>query len=370
VLDAPGPWGTGPFVLSQGYSSIYNVEAVISTEPFSSTWITTKEDRTPYVVLNANIHYWNKERGPRLNQVVFRNDLSKKEALRLCLTMEGQVDIVTGVSANDAAQVSASPYAKLVNVNGNKILMGAFNRYLDDVDFNDRRLRLAFNLAVNRERFIQGGFNGYANVVPALTPPWAFDFPEELKPRDYNPLKARGLLKESGWPSERPLQLATTKSYKKAAFVLASELQEALRINVNVMVIKPEEEVKWRRVVAEKKLVPSWDILLVDTTALFLEGTPAFFHREYFGADGALRTGPVLSEFEALFKKMTLQTNRVELLEAAEEIDRYSYKEVLGLFLCSPQDLYAVNKYVNFRPYRTTFELADTEVSQYHWSRR
>jgi peptide/nickel transport system substrate-binding protein len=303
-------------------------------------------------------------------QVILRNDLTQKDALNLCLTTEGHVDIVTGVSASNAPQVVASPYAKLVNVNGNKVLMGAFNRYLEDVNFNDHRLRLAMNLAVDREKFIQEAFNGYADVVPALTPPWAFDFPEDLSPREYNPAKTRELLKETGWPAGRPLELATTKSYKKVVFVLASQLQEALGIKVNVTVIKPNEEVKWRRVVAEKKLVPSWDILLIDTTALFLEGTPAFFHREFFGANGALRTGPILPEFEALFKKMTAQTNRIDLLEAAEEIDRYSYKEALGLFLCSPQDLYAVNRHVNFRPYRTTLEFADTEVSKFHWSRR
>src|SRR5947209_20130583 len=31
--------------------------------------------------------------------------------------------------------------------------------------------------------------------------------------------------------------------------------------------------------------------------------------------------------------------------------------------------LYAVSKHVNFGPYRTTFELAETEVDDQHWSR-
>jgi len=36
----------------------------------------------------------------------------------------------------------------------------------------------------------------------------------------------------------------------------------------------------------------------------------------------------------------------------------------------APQALYAVNKHVNFGPYRTTFELPETEVDEQHWSRR
>jgi peptide/nickel transport system substrate-binding protein len=255
-------------------------------------------------------------------------------------------------------------------VNGSRILVGIFNRFLDDVNFNDQKLRLAMNVAVDRNEFVQNGFNGYADIVPALTPPWAFDFPEDLQPRANNPAYARKLLRESGYPEGRTLRLAAFEKYRKATIILASQLQNSLEIKVDVTIIYPHQEVKWRRLVAEKKLVPTWDILLADTTALFYEGTPAFFHREFFGADGAFRTGPVIPEFEALFLKMATQTNMEKLLETAKEIDRYTFKESLGLFHCSPQDLYAVNRHVDFRPYRTTFELAETEVSSFHWSRR
>jgi hypothetical protein len=50
-------------------------------------------------------------------------------------------------------------------------------------------------------------------------------------------------------------------------------------------------------------------------------------------------------------------------------IDRYVYDQALALFLCAPQVLYAVSKHVKFGPYRTTFELAETEVDDEHWSR-
>jgi peptide/nickel transport system substrate-binding protein len=370
VLDAPGPWGTGPFILLDGFSSINNVQAIINEEPYASTWITTEEVRTPYVTLDANPYYWNKERGPRLDRVVFRNDLSPQQALHLCISTEGQVDIVNGVVPKYAEKVQTSRFANLINVNGNIVLVGLFNRYRQDVNYNDQKVRLAFNLAVNRTRFIQEGFYGYASKVPALTPPWALDFPEELKPRPYHPGEARRLLREAGWPEGKAFTIATMKEFEQPALVLAEQLREALQISVNVTVFSIYDEVKMKRLVAEKRLTPSWDLLLTSTSALFLETTPAFFHREFFGIDGALRTGPVIPEFEALFRKLTSQVNRQDLLKVSKEIDRYVYKEALGLFLCSPQDLYAVNKQVLFRPYRTSLEFAETEVSPGHWSRR
>lgn len=119
---------------------------------------------------------------------------------------------------------------------------------------------------------------------------------------------------------------------------------------------------------AEKKLIPAWDILLVDLRSLFLEATPAQFHRECFGADGRFRVGPVLPEFEELFAAMAAQTDRKALLAAARKIDQYAYQESLAIFLCFPEALYAVNNHVDFRPYRTALELAETSVDPLHWS--
>ncbi|MFZ3578780.1 ABC transporter substrate-binding protein [Virgibacillus sp. DJP39] len=339
-------------------------------EPFASTWLKTDEDRTPYVVLDANPHYWNKTRGPRLDRVVFRNELTPDLALHLCTTTEGQVDIVTQVPPKHAKMVSSSAYAKLVNVNSNRILAGTFNRFKRDVSFDDKNIRLALNLAIQREKIIQEGFYGFASHVPAMTPPWAFDYPEELSSRQYDAYRARELFQASHWPEGRRMKITSTVEFAQAAYLIAADIENTLPIGVDVSIIPRHEEIKWKRIVAEKKLVPAWDIMLASTTALFLEGTPAFFHRKFFGSDGELRVGPELPAFNQLFKKMVAQTDQTNLLEVAKEIDRYVYEEALALFLCSPQDLYAVNRNVIFRPYRTTFELADTEVNEFHWSRR
>ncbi len=66
---------------------------------------------------------------------------------------------------------------------------------------------------------------------------------------------------------------------------------------------------------------------------------------------------------------MATQLDGQKLVQVAEQIDRYVFEEALALFLCAPKALYAVNKHVSFGPYRTTFELAETEVDEQHWSR-
>jgi peptide/nickel transport system substrate-binding protein len=280
------------------------------------------------------------------------------------------VDIVTQVSPTDAERVISSSYAKLVTEDTTQVLAGIFNGFTSDISFSDWRLRIALNLAVDRQQVINQGFHGYANSVPALTPPWALDFPEDLSPRPHDPERAQELFSQVGWPQGRPLRLAAPKKYENVAVLIARNIEEVLKIDVEVMVVPEKEKIVWMRVLAEKKLVPNWDILLMDSFALFSEATPAFIHREFFGFDGSLRAGPEIEQFDQLYSYMAAQTNQKKLLMAAKQIDRYVFDEALALFLCAPQTLYAVNKHVNFRPYRTTFELADTEVDAQHWSRQ
>ena len=97
---------------------------------------------------------------------------------------------------------------------------------------------------------------------------------------------------------------------------------------------------------------------------------PAFVHREFFGHDGAFRAGPEDAEFDRRFAELARTTDADEARRRAEEVDRYCFEQSLALFLVAPQALYAVNRHVDFKAYRATFELADTEVSAEHWSRR
>jgi ABC-type transport system substrate-binding protein len=340
------------------------------TNPFASAGIIESEERAPRLILEANRGHWNIERGPRLERAIFRNDLSPAEALELCISTEGEMDIVIEVSPADAARVIASEYAKLVVCDANRVLVGIINRYPSDVPLHDTRVRKALNLAVDRQKVIALGLGGYANPLCALTPSWCGGFPSGMEPYAHDPEQARRLLEEAGWPAGRNLRIATPGPFEGIARLVASDVQAALGIGVDVMVAPPEMLLAGTRMLVEKKLVPPWDMLISGWFDLSSEAPPAAVHREFFGSDGAFRAGPELPEFNRLYAEMAAQIDGQKLVKVAEQIDRYVFDEALALFLCAPQALYAVNKHVNFGPYRTTFELAETEVDQQHWSRR
>ncbi len=369
MIDAPGPWGTGPFTLTEGYSSINTRIAIMKTDPFTSAGLIESEDRSPRLVLEANRSHWNHERGPRLERAVFRNDLSPAEALELCISTEGEMDIVTEVSPADAARVQASQYAKLVECDANRVLVGIINCSHADVPLSDKRVRQALNLAVDCQKVIDQGLAGYANPLCALTPSWCGGFPSDAKPYPHDPGQAKKLLDEVGWPAGRNLRLAVPAPFAGIAQLIADDIKAALNIGVDILVVPPEKMLAGARALAEKKLPLPWDMLITGWFDLSSEAPPAAVHREFFGADGAFRAGPELPEFDKLYTQMATELDGQKLVQVAEQIDRYVFEEALALFLCAPKALYAVNKHVSFGPYRTTFELAETEVDEQHWSR-
>ncbi|MFZ0090495.1 MAG: ABC transporter substrate-binding protein [Solirubrobacteraceae bacterium] len=371
MIDAPGPWGSGPFTLVEGYSSINLITAIQRVRPdFVATNLITGEDRTPQVVLEANREH-NSGRTAHLERVVFRNDLSAQEALDAVCDREGELDIVSEVSPGDAQRVKDSEHAQLVTIDANRMLTGVFNTYAsNDAPLHDVRMREALNLAVDRHRIVAEAFAGYAAPLAALTPPWCNGSDPELEPRRRDPGAAKELADAAGWPAGRRLRIAADASLEPIAAMIAADVEDALGIDSEIIALAPEQGVPTARALVEKKLSPFWDVLLNPWFDLSSDNPIAFVHREFFGHDGGFRAGPPDPEFDRMFAELaqTIDSDRSRAL--AQQIDRYVYDQSKALFLCAPNALYAVNRHVEFKAYRATFELADTEVSPEHWSRR
>ena len=177
MIDAAGPWGTGPFVLKKGFSQI--------------------EKRSPKLVLEPNPNYWNPERKPKVTQIIFDNRMPKAKALQLVSTTEGKVDIVTELTLAEAAKVAKSKYAKVVRSDPKTVLVGVFNQKAPKSRVTDIRLRKAINHAVDREAVVKMGAQGYGVVIPAMIIPGAFGYNAELRPYAFDPGQAKKLDRKS-----------------------------------------------------------------------------------------------------------------------------------------------------------------------------
>jgi peptide/nickel transport system substrate-binding protein len=182
-------------------------------------------------------------------------------------------------------------------------------------------------------------------------------------------VEARKLLREAGYPEGRALKLAALPQLEPLARLLADDLRASLDVPVEETVMPPDGLLAAQHAFVEKVLKPDFDVLLFAWFDLSSEAPASFIHSWLYHSLGPFRAGPPLEEFERLFARYVRQTDRRELNQLDAAMDRLAHDQALSVFLCAPQALYAVNKHVRFVGHATTFEVAETEVDEAHWSR-
>src|SRR5215475_14165768 len=208
MIESGGPWGTGPYKLVEGFS--------------------LPGKRSDRVVLEANQAYWDRTRMPRVQRIVFDNTLSQQEAVELVRTVEGRVDLVSGLRPLDTLRVAESPWAKVVKNRGSLITVyGQFNMRKAGSPWSDVRLRQAANVAIHREDLIRYATRGNGVIIPALLPVVSFGYDPDLAPYAFDPGKARHLLREAGYPDGLALSLIAPEDLEVQATVVSKMLEQA-----------------------------------------------------------------------------------------------------------------------------------------------
>ena len=108
MLTKPGPWGTGPYQLTDGFS--------------------TAQKRADRIVLEANKRYWDPERVPKLQRLVFDNTLSHQRSRGVGQERRRAGRPGQRATPWEAMSVAQSPHAKLLSKHGGLVtVFGQFN---------------------------------------------------------------------------------------------------------------------------------------------------------------------------------------------------------------------------------------------------
>jgi oligopeptide transport system substrate-binding protein len=118
--------------------------------------------------------------------------------------------------------------------------------------FRDRRVRQAFNEAIDRRRLIQTVLMGVNQPAEGIVPPGVPGYDAAFKGLDFDPAQARRLLGEAGYPDGKGFPALTltfrerVPDIKRSAEVVA----EMLRTNLGVTVTL--HELEWGKFLAER----------------------------------------------------------------------------------------------------------------------
>lgn len=184
-------------VLSSEYADVLTQkgkEEQIDREPVGTGPFLLDEYRSgQYIRLFRNSHYW--KGVPRMPQVVI--DLGVGGTGRLSKLLTGECDVLAYPAASQLSILRDDPpRLRLTLRPGMNVAYLAFNTRKPPL--SDQRVRQAIALSINNQRLMQSIYYGTAETAASILPraSWAYD--NQAQVTEYNPEKAKEILKDLG----------------------------------------------------------------------------------------------------------------------------------------------------------------------------
>ena len=268
------------------------------------------------LVLEAFPDYWRK--APSIKRLVMRS--IPEESTRAAAVRTGEVDLAYLLSAPIADELRRTPGMRIVA----PLVYGVY--WLDFLDqwdkkspWNDRRVRLAASLAIDRPALNQAEMLGLGKVTGSFVPP-TFDFALTIEPPRLDPKRARQLLTEAGYPNGFDAgDLTPLPPYTALGEAVGSYLQGiGIRTRVRTME-RAAYLASWR----EKKLKG----LLIGATGA--AGNAAARLEPFFTRSGIYAYGS-LPEIDELFQRQAREQDRKAREALLHQIQRIVADQTLA----------------------------------------
>ena len=183
-------------------------------------------DRGDKIVLAANDSYWGDR--PMLDRVIFRS--IPDNSVRLIELQQGSLHAMEFPNPDDLQQIREDARLELLSQPGMSIGYLAMN--MDKPPFDNHKVRLAINHAINKPVIIEHLYQGLGVPAKNPIPPTLWSYDDSIEDYAYDPERAKQLLTEAGYPDgfETTLwALPVPRPYIPDGRALAEVLQSELR---------------------------------------------------------------------------------------------------------------------------------------------
>jgi dipeptide transport system substrate-binding protein len=175
VIDRE-PVGTGPFTFVS-----YQKDAVIRFKAFDA--------------------YWGGR--PKIDNLVFA--ITTDASVRYAKLKTGECHVMAFPKPADVALMKADPNITLVQQNGLNVGYIAFN--VEKKPFDNKQVRQALNMAVNKKAILDSVFQGAGQVAKNPIPPTLWSYNDKVADYAYDPAKAKELLAKAGFANGTEVEL-------------------------------------------------------------------------------------------------------------------------------------------------------------------
>ncbi|ARJ40620.1 glutathione ABC transporter substrate-binding protein GsiB [Pantoea alhagi] len=198
----------------------------VGTGPYQFvTW-----NQTDFVKVKKWDGYW-KPGYPKLDSITWRPIVDNNT--RAAMLQTGEANFAFPIPYEQAKRLEQN--SKLDLVSTPSIMQRYISFNVTQKPFDNPKVREAINYAINREALSKVAFAGYATPATGIVPPsipWAQSYPAI----EYNPAKARQLLKEAGYPDGFSTTLWSSHNHSTAQKVLQFTQQQLAQVGIKVKV--------------------------------------------------------------------------------------------------------------------------------------
>ena len=192
---------------------------------------------------------------PFLDRLVYRAIPETTSLLTELLT--GSVDYYIAPGANQAAQIEASPNARLLSFPDRAFVILGWNQRREL--FQDVRVRRALTMAIDRQAIVEGINYGYGQVANSTVPPFFWQYDAEAgSDLGYDPEAARRLLAEAGWEDRNGDGVIENQQGQPFRFVIKTNQGNQTRADIAA---KVQADLRQVGVAAEPRIL-EWGTLL------------------------------------------------------------------------------------------------------------
>lgn len=299
----------------------------------TGAYVFDKWEKGQYIRLVANEAWWGWVEREKRPDVVIRKSLPEGFT-RYAMLESGEADIVGQIPPERISVIESSKELRVLTVPSTRGFFVGMNTWKEP--FNDVRVRQAMNYAVDSQLIVDTILGGQAAVHAGVCSFSDAGYCKTCKPYDYNPAKARELLKEAGYPNGFKVKFWSPRGKYindlETSEAIAGQLEE---VGIEVQVYAPAWPEYWDNWLAKKM-----DMYFLSYGGSF----PDCDDRIGGHIDGARRGKYYNSPYsDELIKKEQETFDPEERQKVWEELGGYLLEQAPWIFLWDQNLIYGVS---------------------------
>ncbi len=316
------------------WAAVVPQEAVenLKTQPVGTGAFTLKEwIPQQHLTLQRNDNYYgNKAKLETIKLVILPDATSMMASFQT-----GNLDIIP-LNGDQVTIVDGNQDYKVISEPMNAVQIMSLNT--NNKILSDERVRRAMAMAIKKDDVIAAAMFGYGDAIGSHLPPTSPDYYDANSIIEYNPEKAKELLKEAGYENGFDIKMALPKNYQlhvDAGQVIADQLSK-IGINVKIDIIE------WGTWLSEVYGAKNFETTVVGHTGRL--DSYAFLSRYKSDSNDyiSLRTG----EVDELLDRSRQELDEGKRKEIYKEIQIILANKLPAIYLETPRTMLALQKNV------------------------